>query len=304
MIKRAFLVLFTGVSIFATAQTATQENSAASTPASTETTTTTTTSAFKPKAGDISVDFTLINASSNALSKGGSVINTVFDLADDNGNGFGGGLRFRYFLASDLAIRANVIVDLYSHSEFPIESDPLDGLSEEDAASGYHKTKNNHFNVSLGAEKHFKGTKRLDTYAGGELMYNKVSISENFYNMSYNTTTSKYDYDQGYKADATGAKLNEQYSNYDAGNAIGLRLLVGSDFYIAPKIYVGVELGWSLMYKWVDDYKATIIDPDGGTADTNGNRKSITKVITTKDRGTTFNTKSDITGQFRIGFRL
>lgn len=290
MIKKAFLALLTSVSLITYAQDTEEELDSVE---STEETT----SEFKPAAGEVSIDFT-----ANNLFK---FFNNspVFSLSDD-AQGFGGGIRARYFVTPDIAARTNIITEYTYYSAFPLTSDPLgngnDGVDEAneiDGISGFHKQKYSHFSISIGAEKHFSGTKRLDTYAGAEFVFDKVSISEKLENMTKGGT-----YSEGYQAEADGAYLNQEYINLSnfsnirnaAGTAIGARLLVGADYYVFPKVYLGAELGLSIMQKWVEDYKMMEVIPETST--------EIVKTVS--NRGNAVNIGQDVNAQFRLGFRL
>lgn len=252
---------------------------------------------IKPQSGEISIDFT-----ANNLFKLFGSNSDLFTLSDD-AQGFGGGIRFRYFLAPEHAIRVNFITDQSYYSGFPLISDPLgngsgdDELNEKDGMSGILQQNYCHYQISIGFEKHFEGTKRLDTYAGGELMFDFVSINE-----SYKNITQDHTYLEGYVAEVSGGSLGQEYIVFDGSDAIrgapgmgaGIRLFVGADYYVFQKIYLGAELGAGVIQKWISDYTLKEITP--------ANSNEIIKTIT--DRGQTFNVAQDITAQFRVGFRL
>jgi len=246
---------------------------------------------FKPEAGDISIDFT-----ANNLFKIGENSNQ-FGLSDD-AQGFGGGIRARYFLFPEGAIRVNFTTDMRNYSGYPLVSDPADGVSEGDALGITHEQKYNHFSISLGYEYHFEGTDRLDTYAGGEFLYDKVTIEEEFKNGKPIAGAGGYEVDPGYYAKAKGGTvegnkeidLSRPSEVWDAaGTGIGLRVMAGADFYVFQKVYIGAELGFALMQKHIADFEFT---------------ESTGNVYKTTNRGKSFNMGQDVTGQFRVGFRL
>ena len=70
--------------------------------------------------------------------------------------------------------------------------------------------------VDAGVEKHFKGTKRLSPYIGVELNFARVDKSVN---------------QNGGSRETVDAQMS------------GITGLIGADYYIAPKVYVGVEGG-------------------------------------------------------------
>jgi hypothetical protein len=75
------------------------------------------------------------------------------------------------------------------------------------------------FGVALGygREKHFAGAERLSTYIGWEVLAGLDNIS----NKAGSTTTQ-------------------------TGFGVAVQGLTGMDYYIVPKVYLGVELGWGI----------------------------------------------------------
>jgi len=305
MIKRTFLVLFACVSIYAYAQEDVKEKKpkrerkekpAKEKKADSEDGEESSDS-FKPQSGEISIDFTANNLLE--MFGGGE---DLFKLSDE-AEGFGGGIRFRYFISPNQAVRVNFITDQSYYSGFPLISDPLgsnnetDELNEKDGMSGFLEQNYSHYRISLGFEKHMEGTKRLDTYIGCEAVFDYVSMTE-----SYRNITQYRTYKEGYVAKVEGGSLGEEYITFDnakdlkaaPGMGVGLRLCVGADYYILKKIYLGAELGAGAINKWVADYQLKEITPE--------NSSEVIKTIS--DRGQSFNVTQDITAQFRLGFRL
>jgi hypothetical protein len=306
MIKKSFLLLFTGFSMLALAQeTPDAEPSSrkkeraekpakevkAPKPEKPAKEVSEQTSAFKPEAGDISVDFT-----GNDIFKIMNRGQDEFSFSDE-AQGFGGGIRLRYFTNPGFAFRLNFSTELTSLSEFPIAKDPLDGLDKQDGARGSHEQTIQFYSVSLGGEKHFDGTERLDTYLGAELMFSYTSKEERFNNIDENGN-----YVEGYRVATTGGFFNQETINISDRSAIrqapgiglGARVFTGADFYVFPKVYLGVELGVACTQKWIEDYRLNKVDPSTGT----------NSMRTVGDRGDIFNISQDINGQFRLGFRF
>lgn len=127
-----------------------------------------------------------------------------------------GVVKFRYFLKDDIALRAGLGLGSYKDVDY------FNGGSETD--------KNSETNIKLGIEKHFAGTNRLSTYAGAELIF------------GFGKETSDESYDNG------------DYQNYEQkSSGFGLGLFTGADYYIAKKLYLGVEAGLSFMSEKTKD---------------------------------------------------
>ena len=150
-------------------------------------------SGLKASKGKVTTEF--------ALSLKGS--NPLLQLQDGSQvSGFGtGALRARYFLQDQLALRGGLGL----------------GVTSEEVNS--QKVSSTLFDLGLGIEKHFSGTRRLSPYVGADL---KLSLL---------------------KADTNGGGL---HTGQRDGHAVGLNLLLGADYYVLPKIYVGAEAGLGL----------------------------------------------------------
>lgn len=124
----------------------------------------------------------------------------------------GGVVKFRYFLKDDLALRAGLGLN---------SSKEETGLTTPD---GTYTEKNSENTIKLGAEKHFAGTNRLSTYAGAELIIGMGKYSE------------ESSFDNG---------DSDSYEQKSSG--FGLGIFTGADYYIARKLFLGVEAGISFL---------------------------------------------------------
>lgn len=167
------------------------------------------TSSYKPVKGTVTTEVGLT----------GGLNNANFDLNT-------GVLKFRYFLKDDLGLRLG-----FSTNSNKTES--IDNSNPNNVETTINKRSN--FTLNLGAEKHFAGTERLSTYVGADLLLNfrgaKTEYTENnyFYNVD------------GANVDNAGNFTN------NAGTQFGLRLVTGADYYIAKKVFLGVEAGLNIL---------------------------------------------------------
>jgi len=86
-----------------------------------------------------------------------------------------------------------------------------------------NKHNNFGFALGLGLEKIFTPAERLNTYIGADVMVGVARI--------------------GVKTE-TAPKLD----NHQTGFAVGFRAFTGMDYYVLPKVYLGLELGWGIGY--------------------------------------------------------
>ena len=103
------------------------------------------------------------------------------------------------------------------------------------------------FSVSLGYEKHMKGTKRLDPYFVGELFLGRMG------NTTFETNVDI--------KDVTGTDKTQYTRRYDGGFIFGLGVAGGFNYFIAPKFSLGAEFGFAYMYAKVGgDYSESIVN--------------------------------------------
>jgi opacity protein-like surface antigen len=214
-------------------------------------------------------------------------VGIAFDSPFSSGKPFSliNGLSGRYFYKSDLAFRGGLNIASNSSSKSTYE----DKLNETTKESVYTKTQtedisNLNLDLFLGAEKHFSGTDRLDPYAGADLLIG-------FENISSETNRS-------YKPEVWTGEVSKKQTN----TSFGLRLVVGADYYVLPKVYIGTEFG--LTYRYTSNGDETTINK---VVDKDDKTKLIEK--TTVKPGDEFGSASSIltdmtTASFRLGFRF
>lgn len=145
------------------------------------------------------------------VSLNGGLNNANFNLNNS-------AVKFRYFFKEDLALRAGLGIN--SNKETTIDNSvPTNVVTDV--------TTNSNNLVKLGLEKHFAGTERLSTYAGADLLIG-------FSNSKFERTANNYSY-------------TESNFNGNGGTAFGLGLFTGADYYIAKKVFLGVEAGLNFL---------------------------------------------------------
>ena len=177
-------------------------------------------------------------------------------------------LRMRYFLADDLAARVSLTLNNSSTKDFYYEKDNNEG------GEGTRTKGNSLVVLSLGAEKHFKGTDKLSPYVGADLSYGMGNTTEKW---------DKYN-GLGYSSDYTRSDKNPISS-------IGLNLVAGTDYYFAENFYVGLELGLGFQSNSEKAGESTVTT--GGTTTTNLSAP-----------GKSSNFGNNFIGNFRLGWRF
>jgi len=182
---------------------------------------------FKPKAGDVTTDFSLFaNGLFNtplSLHNGGNVPSGI--TLGSNSLEFKlnpvGVLKGRYFFQDDLALRLSLGLAMPSAKE----------TTNETAYTLEQKYCTSTLFFGLGVEKHFAGTNRLSPYVGAELHLGSYSTNYQSHrtDIAGNTTTK------------TDVEIKTA-----PGFVFGGGLFLGADYYIAPKVFLGLEAGLNI----------------------------------------------------------
>jgi hypothetical protein len=182
-------------------------------------------------------------------------------------------LKFRYFLQDQIAIRVGFN---YTQNASTTRFYEAGG-----SGKGYARDMNSTFGLNAGIEKHFAGTGRLSTYAGGDVSFQRVGAATKWENSTDGTT-----FTDGATRKTRG--FNNAGDNGSMG--FGLRAIAGADYYFVEKVYLGAEFGWGFMAS--RDVKTKDEVTVGGT----------TTTTETKGDGGTFTLAPMLTAGVRIGF--
>jgi hypothetical protein len=157
------------------------------------------------------------------------------------GNAFVGNQAIygKYFISNTLAYRGSVRISALSNSQITLEDSSSTGTPDyyED------KTTNSGFGLYLsgGIEKRI-GSNRLQGYYGGEAI------------LSFGATTPNVENEWGITLDTAsvndGSALNDRVLSSKVGSTFGfgLRGFVGVEYFVIPKLSIGAEFGWGLMF--------------------------------------------------------
>lgn len=220
---------------------------------------------FKPVAGDVTTEFGLtggINRTDFKLNEGAAAL-----------------LRFRYFNTEKVAYRLGFNV---SSTNNKANGYGLVG-SKDAGKKGTYTLKATEVLINLGIEKHFTGTDRLSPYVGGDILFGTGSMRQTSDNAT-GTVSSDGELSAAYRDNYFNEVKGPGYVSF------GLRGVVGADYYIAKRMYLGVEAGLGLVY-----------EKEGKSKD----KTTVSGVTTTtehKSAGSSFNIKPSVITGVRIGF--
>lgn len=186
-----------------------------------------------------------------------SLIGTPATPASPNGIAQGM-LRARYFLNEGMALRLGFGLGM--------------GSSTTELGTQETVAKTTGFGLGLGIEKHLSGTAKLSPYMGAELSYGIASGT---------TDISNFGGVSGDKQNTTGGGTSK----------IGLGGLIGADYWIVERVYIGAELGVTLFSS------STVADTE--TETTLGGVTG--KVTTVGSKSSNMGINPAALGQVRIG---
>lgn len=178
-------------------------------------------------------------------------------------------LRFRYFLSSDLALRADL--NLRSLTETSNFAENADGSG----ALGELKEKDNSYGIGLGVEKHFGGNSKFSPFVGGGINYALGNLSSETSNSNGLT----------YEKDRVVTTENKQ-------STFGVGAFLGADYWINNSFYLGGQIDYGFTSTNVQDGTTSSVLA-GGTA------------VDFKTPGSSSSAFGQgVTPSFRIGFLL
>lgn len=208
---------------------------------------------LKAEKGMVTTEFGLV----------GGLLNTDLEL-NEKGLGL---LRFRYFFTDQLALRVGATIG------FNTDVENIYGGANQ-SQKGTIKSNEGTYLINLGVEKHFAGTDRLSPYVGADLMIGTNTFREK------GTDTDGDIYDASFSYSQKGANTL----------VMGIRGVVGADYYFSKHVYLGAEAGLGFLYG------------KEGTTTISVTENNQTETITLKSTGSnTQLTPSIITG-VRVGF--
>ncbi len=169
----------------------------------------------------------------------------------------------KYFLESDMAVRASLRIGVRSNNRINMVADrTVTGVPTFPAVPAMVENemqmRGSTLGLSAGIEKR-RGSTRLQGYYGAELGFMTNRNSQEFnYGNSLSTSTSKpVNTDASDEFAGAGNLTNDTYGNparvteRDLGRMfqIGVRGFIGAEYFIFPKVSIGGEFGWGLGYQ-------------------------------------------------------
>lgn len=187
-------------------------------------------------------------------------------------------LRFRYFIADNMAIRARL--SLGSSSNTDKETVDVAGTKidvERKTSSGFN------LGIAPGIEMHFAGTDKLSPYYGAQLNLNLGGA-----------TTTEYTNALGGAPGAWAGVAKDNKATNKAGSTFGLGVsaFMGADYYITDGVFVGGEFGLGIF--------GLSSTGEGENSTTTGGTTTTTKTGTSSS----FDLFGVTAGGVRLGFRF
>lgn len=206
-------------------------------------------------------------------SKGDYTIETQFILDLNGKNGWTTPyIRGRYFINEAIAARLALSIVSTSSTKNMISNSSITPIPVPAAESGSYKESGFGFGISLGMEKHFAGTEKLSPFVGGDFIFTSTGAGmDDPITGKINTDTMNVEITGAESRSNVWTNKNSKYTTTGGTRTtVGLKLLVGADYYFTTNIYIGSELGWGFMYSSYSEQKET-----GTRATTSGTPPAI-----------------------------
>lgn len=164
----------------------------------------------------------------------------------------------KYFKKNDFAYRGKIRVGLQSQTFRNTVINNANTQVDTTYTSDTKKVSSNAINLSFGFEKR-KGKTRLQGYYGAEAMLmiatgkTSYSYGNNFTNTQTSIFTTDFDtpINTGFQSSLANTRIGEVKNGNTFG--IGARAFAGVEYFILPKISIGAELGWGMVFRNTND---------------------------------------------------
>lgn len=230
-----------------------------------------------PESGQFAIGFNavpLLNIIGNATAGGNKFINNMFSQNSIYG---------KYMLDESTAIRANLNIGFsnFNNRNFVFN----DAVSSPDSLVTDRITVNSQTFMLGGGYEFRKGEGRVQAIFGGDLGFmfqrstRSYSYGNDFGTLNQTATSTNWSNDgQVNGVSSQGQRLVENIAGNSFG--VGLRPFVGIEYFFAPKISIGAEFGWNIMYMNTSDGESvteyyspsleTVIEERAPSAGSNG----------------------------------
>lgn len=203
-----------------------------------------------PESGQFAIGFNavpLLNIIGNATAGGNKFINNMFGQNSIYG---------KYMLDESTALRANLNIGFnnFTNRNFVFN----DAISSPDSLVTDRITVNSQTFMLGGGYEFRKGEGRIQAIFGGDLgfMFQRTkrsySYGNDFGTLNQTATSTNWSNDgQVIGSSSQGQRLVENIAGNTFG--VGVRPFVGIEYFFAPKISIGAEFGWNIMYTNTSD---------------------------------------------------
>lgn len=173
------------------------------------------------------------------------IINNI--TLDNPKDGFGNYILFaRKYIKDDVALRVGFNAALNN-----VKSNFEDSISTGSGSTALRQIDSSYsrfdFSISVGYEKHFGKTRRLDPYFAGDITIGRMGNTK----IQKNTNIK----------DLTGTDKTQYTRQYDGGFYFGIGVAAGFNYFIAPKLSLGTEFGYYYVFaRSGGDYNESMVN--------------------------------------------
>jgi len=222
---------------------------------------------YLPAAGDWAISFDATPFLTYFGSFLGNANNTAPNATFLNGNNT---IMGKYFVDDQTAYRALIRIGIdHTGQDNLVNQDNYSGAPPTPQVTDHWSYSNHFIGLGVGMEKR-RGKTRLQGYYGAEFMF-FLSGSSNAYtygNAFSSTDVAPTSTNWANLAPLGGNTPGNRYTEYDQGSTFGVNLLgfIGAEYFIIPKVSLGAEFTWGVMFSSTGQGTVTA-ESWSGTAD-------------------------------------
>jgi hypothetical protein len=147
----------------------------------------------------------------------------------------------KYYQDAETALRANLRIGKHSFKDVELVTDVTSTETPPAEVEDIQKISSSAYILGVGMEKH-RGKGRLSGFYGAEAQFMLAGYKETYeYGNSLSATNTAHTSTFGQTA---GILTDKSGTNW----GFGVRGFVGVEYFFAPKVSVGGEFGWGIMY--------------------------------------------------------
>ncbi|HET6243027.1 MAG: hypothetical protein H0V01_09485 [Bacteroidetes bacterium] len=202
-------------------------------------------------------------------------------------------IAVKYFQTEKTALRAKATINIntITTNNFVVRDGQVAPIDPNETVRDSRKANNNMVFIGGGIEKR-KGKTRLQGFYGAEILFmfsggTRTNYTYgNTFSADNTTPTSTIDFNTGISALTSSRIISGRTGN---SFGVGARGFIGAEYFIIPKLSLGMEYGWGMMYDFTGDGQNAFQEWDSVES-------TVIRTVSRTAGGSRFGLNTDISG--------